>query len=237
MARQGITEEQVFEAAEQLQEDGLDITSTAIRAKIGRGSYTTINPLLAKWKEASLIPKMPNTLDRAMQQLWAIAWKEAQDTVKAEREALATKRWEIELEHQDMLKQINQLEDQIIKLEDDIFKANETENALSIENKKLCQLVEDAITRVDDIFNELEALEFQIPPSVINELNPHQNESAPPGSGITYMDENSGWTSEFFPYKPASKLMLLKLANYGAKHSELLNSVAARQNSSSSQMR
>jgi Plasmid replication region DNA-binding N-term len=46
MARPGITEEQVFEAAEQLQKEGIAITTKAIRERIDAGSYTTINVML-----------------------------------------------------------------------------------------------------------------------------------------------------------------------------------------------
>ncbi|MFZ2311245.1 MAG: DNA-binding protein, partial [Methylobacter sp.] len=115
MARQGITEEQVFEAAGQLQEEGLAITSNSVRDKLGTGSFSTINTLLAKWREANLIPDMPNTLNRAVQQLWTIAWKEAQDNVKVECEALVLERRKIELEYQGMLEEISQLETNIVK--------------------------------------------------------------------------------------------------------------------------
>jgi hypothetical protein len=228
MARQGITEEQVFAAAEKLQEEGLAITSTAIRTRVGgTGSYSTINTLLDKWREVNLIPDMPNILNRAAQQLWAIAWKEAQDIVKAEREALAAKRRKIELEHQDMLKQIDQLEDQNIKLEDDNFLAEKTEKMLSSEIEKLYQLVEDAITRVDDIFNELKELNFEIPLSVGNERSLKRDGT------IHYIDDYDTLIGS-----TPSKLWQLKAGNGKTRiEFEKLKYEAKKRQSSSSQTR
>lgn len=227
MARQSVTENQVFEAADQLQQEGLAISCNAIRDKVGIGSYSTIITLLDKWREAKLVPEMPDTLNRSMQQLWAIACKEAQDIVKGEHEALATTRLKIELEYQNMVNEISQLETKNLKLEDDLYEANKIEKKLSIENTKLYELVEDAMTRVDDIFIELEVSKFAFPPNINNELSSQRGEA-----GVIYMDEKGECPIGYSP----SKLMQLKLDN-GAKRMELLKSTAARQESSSSQKR
>lgn len=116
MARQGVTEQEITEAAESLAQAGQPVTVSAVRDLLGTGSYSTINQHLAKWRDANTgrkadgVPDMPESIGRTMRQLWGVAWNEAQDGIKAEREALEAARREMERERHDMAAEIARLE-------------------------------------------------------------------------------------------------------------------------------
>lgn len=157
MARQGISEQQVIDAAEALAQEGQAVTVSAVRDRIGSGSYSTINDYLGKWREASAgrktdgAPDMPESVGRAMRQLWAAAWKEAQDGIRTEREALETARRDMERERRDMTAEIARLETEntaqnetIHRLTDNLATKDEAialkerqAHALQIENTRL----------------------------------------------------------------------------------------------------
>jgi len=77
MARQGITREQVFAAAEELREEGIAPTVQTVRERIGSGSFSTINAHLGAWKEqnagvaVAAIPAIPDKVQAAFVQMWA----------------------------------------------------------------------------------------------------------------------------------------------------------------------
>ena len=159
MARVGITEQQVIEAAEGLAGSGQAVTVAAVRDALGgTGSYSTINPLLAKWREGSGggrvgsdIPDMPETIGRAARAFWGAAWKEAQDGIQGEREALDAARRDMNRERQDMTAEITRLEgentqqaEELDRLRDALDKseaarraAEEATNALRVDNARL----------------------------------------------------------------------------------------------------
>lgn len=51
MARKGITQAQVFNAADAISSTGQNPTVASVRAKLGTGSFTTITAHLRAWKE------------------------------------------------------------------------------------------------------------------------------------------------------------------------------------------
>jgi Plasmid replication region DNA-binding N-term len=116
MARPGISEQQVIEAAGQLAQGGQAVTVSAVREVIGSGSFSTITGHLAKWREngggiqPADVPDMPEAVGRAVHQLWAGAWREAQNGMKAEREGLDAARRERERERRDMANELTRLE-------------------------------------------------------------------------------------------------------------------------------
>lgn len=122
MPRVGITREQVFETATTLAEEGIPPTVKLIRDKIG-GSYSTITPLFAAWKDersttnVASIPDMPESVAAACRTLWANAWKVAQDAVKAEREGLTAARQHLEQERVELITEIDALETKCEALE------------------------------------------------------------------------------------------------------------------------
>lgn len=117
MARAGISEQQVIEAAEGLAASGQPVTVAAVREALGSGSFSTINAHLGKWREASGgarpgsdIPDMPEPVGRAARAFWGVAWKEAQAGIQGEREALDAARRDMARERQDMTAEITRLE-------------------------------------------------------------------------------------------------------------------------------
>jgi chromosome segregation ATPase len=164
MARQGITQEQVFAAAEALLQEGQGVTVSSIRERIGSGSYSTISTLLAQWKQANDnrrpadIPELPASVENALRHVWALAWKETQDRIKVERDGLEAARREMERETRDMAGEIARLEAENTAQGDDIKRLegllaeqskalSEAENAkqaLSVENARLDERVKAA---------------------------------------------------------------------------------------------
>ncbi|QSA99327.1 DNA-binding protein [Methylococcus sp. EFPC2] len=178
MARIGISEQQVFEAAEQLLQSGQAVTVSAVREVIGSGSFSTINVMLGKWKETNDhrrptdAPDMPESVARAMRQLWGAAWKEAQDGIKAEREALEAARRDMERERRDMAAEISRLETEnaaqaetmarlTVSLEDKaaaLDQAEKAETVLRIENARLDERAKAVESRAEDLKQELAEL-------------------------------------------------------------------------------
>jgi chromosome segregation ATPase len=78
-----INQEQVFQAAEQLIEQGTEPTNRNIRELLGGGSLATITPLLREWKllqEQSA--DIPNSVRLAMDHTLKRVWIEAKDHAK-----------------------------------------------------------------------------------------------------------------------------------------------------------
>lgn len=141
MARTGISQEQVFEAVETLMQTGDSVTVSSVREHLGSGSYSTISTHLAKWREANDnrktpdYPDMPDNVDKAFRQVWAMSWKNAQETIQAEREALVAARKQMEQEQQDMATEIARLETEAGAHADELknlsLVLSDKENALS----------------------------------------------------------------------------------------------------------
>jgi hypothetical protein len=116
----GITEQDIFNAAEALMADGQKPTQTSIRERLGGGSFATIGPALKKWRTAQTEQhelagvELPGELDDTLQQLggrvWAAAIEAAESRLAGEREALAAARDEIEAEVQEHREAVQQLE-------------------------------------------------------------------------------------------------------------------------------
>ncbi len=182
MARQGISEQQVIEAAEQLAQSGQAVTVSAVREVIGSGSFSTINGYLAKWKDstdkgkAADVPDMPEAVGRAMRHLWGAAWNEAQSGIKAEREGLEAARREMERERRDMAQEIARLEaenaaqgDELARLKEQLTaetaaktKAEAELNTLRVENARLDERAKAAESRGDELRQELGQLNARL---------------------------------------------------------------------------
>jgi chromosome segregation ATPase len=116
----GITEQDVFAAAEALQAEGVKPTQTTVRERLGGGSFATIGPALKRWREAQWEQhelaevELPPELDEALQQLggrvWQAAIAAAESRLAAERAALAEAREELEAEAAEQRAAVQQLE-------------------------------------------------------------------------------------------------------------------------------
>jgi hypothetical protein len=115
MPRPGVTREQVFEAADALAQEGIQPTAKLVRDRTG-GSFSTITPHLAAWKDerggrgVSNIPDMPEGVAGAARAMWAAAWNAAQEAIKTERDGLTAARREMEKERAEMASEIVELE-------------------------------------------------------------------------------------------------------------------------------
>lgn len=102
MANVGIEKQDVFGAADEILAGGKEPTIQAIREKLGTGSLTTISKHLKDWQASkrnqSPIAKAPLAFELAAQNLWTLAFREAERLLQAQREALALdqQRWEEE---------------------------------------------------------------------------------------------------------------------------------------------
>lgn len=116
----GITELDVFGAADALVANGQRPTQTSIREFLGGGSFATIGPALKRWRVAQAEQhelagvELPGELAEALQQLGARVWGAAIDAAESrlagEREALAAARDDIESEVQEHREAVQQLE-------------------------------------------------------------------------------------------------------------------------------
>lgn len=180
MARPGITKEQIIQAADTLlQETGAMPTVQAVRERIGSGSYTTINTTLTEWRKEYAeriiadVPAMPDKVQAAFNQAWSIAVRQTQEDMEAERQAIDTKRREMEKEHAGMSAEIEQLEK---ALEEAIEKTGRIEEELnrekqareettkkldesSIENARLDERAKAAEARADEMKKQIEDLQ------------------------------------------------------------------------------
>ncbi len=97
MAQAGATREKVFEAADQLLEQGVRPTQQNIRERIGSGSLTTINKALNDWwrtlgeriTRQNQHPELPEAVLHVANQLWDRALAYAEHRFDEQRQALA----------------------------------------------------------------------------------------------------------------------------------------------------
>lgn len=181
MSRPGVTREQVFAAATALSEEGIQPSLKLVRDRIG-GSFSTITPHLAAWKEerggrgATAIPDMPESVNAAVRQVWTAAWSAGQQAIQAEREGLATLRKEMEQERNELAHEITELEAKVdaALTERDTLAANlseETqakvplEDALTrerIENARLIERLSNVDSRAGELRAQVQELQHEL---------------------------------------------------------------------------
>ncbi len=114
MPRPPIAEEKVRAAIAELHAAGEDVTVSAVRARVGTGSFTTIGAIVAAWRREQStqesIPTVPDRLGAVLGQIWTEAWRDASKLFDAERTALAAERSALEREKKEMEKEIERLE-------------------------------------------------------------------------------------------------------------------------------
>ena len=150
MARPGLTQAQIWEAADALLAAGVTPTVQALRERLGKGSFTTISTHLAEWRQvhaerqAPEVPEPPEPVTFALRAVWASAWRSGQEAVAGEREALEKTRREMAGEQQAMGVEIQRLEGAMEALEKareamegELASARETNSALAVEKARL----------------------------------------------------------------------------------------------------
>ena len=202
MARQGISRDQVFTAAGALREEGIKPTVQAVRERLGSGSYSTINGFLAAWRSENAalavadLPALPDKVQTAFTQIWAVAASQAREGVETQREALEAMQREIERERADMAAEIERLETvldsangQIDALRGQLSAANDNLAAkdaqmteLRIDNARLDERAKAAEQRGDELKSQLAGLQAEFAASV-NGLKAEIARKLPAGTG------------------------------------------------------
>jgi hypothetical protein len=181
MPRPGVTREQVFEAADALAQEGIQPTAKLVHDRTG-GSFSTITPHLAAWKDerggrgVANIPDMPESVAGAARAVWAAAWNAAQEAIKTERDGLSAARREMEKERAEMAAEIVELETKLdaIQAERDSLAATleaetkrhreeqERMGDLKIENARLEERIANTERRADELRDQVTRLEAEL---------------------------------------------------------------------------
>ena len=108
----GITKDQIWAAADELQRLGQAPTLAAVRDMLGdTGSFSTIAPAMSEWrklqaKTAGVKTPVPEAFSARMRQqaehVWADAISVAEELISSERDALRVARKELESERSEM---------------------------------------------------------------------------------------------------------------------------------------
>ena len=181
MARPGITQAQVHEAAQALLEAGTTPTVSAVRERIGSGSYTTINAHLAEWRAQNTqapaqVPEMPERVRTALNQVWAQAASAAQEDLDTQRQALEAMRRELDKERADMAAEIERLERAQEQAQEQIehLRASFTEAQarnreaqaqildLKVDNARLGERAGNAEARAEELRKQVQGLQEQL---------------------------------------------------------------------------
>ncbi len=200
MARQGISKEQVFEAAAALLEEGAAPTVQAVRDRLGSGSFSTINSHLAEWRREHAdqapanIPDIPEKVQAAFNQLWATAARTAREDVETQRQALEAMRREMDKERADMAAEIKHLEKSLEEAQGTIGKletglAEERQGRLAaerqvtdirIENARLDERAKATEKRAGELKDQLEGLQVQFAEAVKQKTRVEKRVRKPP---------------------------------------------------------
>lgn len=121
MARIGITENEIADAINALQAEGMGITVQAVRSKLGTGSYTTIQAALDRWRShqtevGNAVPEIPEKVLSLARILWVEAWKESSRNFDTEKAAFGEERQRFEVMRSEMSAEIDRLESEAAKL-------------------------------------------------------------------------------------------------------------------------
>jgi hypothetical protein len=119
MARPGVAADRITETIRQLEAEGVEPTVTAIRDRLGTGSFSTIGAILSDWRQSRakearpVVPEPADSVRGLFGQLWAEAWNSAMKVHEPERQAFARDRQEYERGKGEMLAEIARLETEL----------------------------------------------------------------------------------------------------------------------------
>jgi chromosome segregation ATPase len=113
-----ISKEDIWAAADTLEAAGMVASLAAVRAQLGGGSFATIQPAMAKWRERKAhlsTPREPMPAEVQQRvlhvgdQMWRAASDAANQVLKLEREAMRAASVQLEKEQQEMATWADQL--------------------------------------------------------------------------------------------------------------------------------
>lgn len=133
--QRGITEQQIREAIEQILAEDQEPTTTAVRAILGSGSFSTIASVLSKWRDEKAsdaktpMPQIPKSATQLTQRLWSEAWQSALEFHETERDGFRAQRRDWNREKSELEAEVSQLEslcaEQLATLEEHAATLNE----------------------------------------------------------------------------------------------------------------
>ena len=117
MSRPGVTQDQVFAAAQALADHAQPVTVQALREALGQGSFTTLSQHLRAWRSHSqtrFLPPLPPEIEaaahKALTLVWTAASELAQREVQAARTATSAEIAQSQAQAQETLQEIARLE-------------------------------------------------------------------------------------------------------------------------------
>ena len=110
----GITQEQVFEAADRILASGQAPTYKSVREELKTGSFTTLSNYLGQWKklksEQALIPQPPTEFQSSALRIWNTAYREAERLFENGRREFETELGKWKEEKAELVSVIQKLE-------------------------------------------------------------------------------------------------------------------------------
>jgi chromosome segregation ATPase len=129
MPRPGVGAERIVEAINELEAQAKEVTVTAVRERLGTGSFSTIGAVVSDWRQQRAketrapVPEPPEGMRGWVSQLWTEAWNGAMKVHEPERQAFARDREEFERGKAEMLSEIARLEAQLDQEKEQTAKA------------------------------------------------------------------------------------------------------------------
>ena len=127
MSRPGVTQDQVFAAAQALADHAQPVTVQALREALGQGSFTTLSQHLRAWRSHSqtrFLPPLPPEIEaaahKALTLVWTAASELAQREVQAARTATSAEIAQSQAQAHETLQEIARLERTVQDQEDQI---------------------------------------------------------------------------------------------------------------------
>lgn len=132
-----ITEQQIHQIADALDQQGIKPTLAAVRSKLGGGSYTTISEAMKSWrshqlkKELSAMQVIPDQvkeiMDQANQTIWQMAISIAEERLQSQRQSFIDEKAMLEETRNEALEMADRLSHDI----DDLKQAYQKISALN----------------------------------------------------------------------------------------------------------
>jgi chromosome segregation ATPase len=170
MSRNGISQEQVFEAAANLALNQQPVTVQAVREALGVGSFTTITQHLRKWREetktaapaTTLPPEVEAATSRAATSIWQVAEELMRREIQTIKQAAQYQVDEYQRLFEEALQEIARLESQIQTQTQQIADQHEQIGALrdALMQSKAHLLAQTS--REKDLMNRLDEMKLDL---------------------------------------------------------------------------
>jgi Plasmid replication region DNA-binding N-term len=140
MARLGLTDADIQLAIQALEAEGVPLTVSTIRSRLGSGSFSTISAVLRRHRDErdrsirAVVPELPQPILGMFEQLWAEAYRRADAIADAERQSHAQEKAVWEKAAAEMQTEIERLEK---AMADNVAQIEEVRTALAAKTQAL----------------------------------------------------------------------------------------------------